>query len=83
MDIEKGLSEILAILQNEERSVEISGDGDGLRVYFEEGTSLVLVNLVARILKEVMDIEEHELTLHKDEDSGRIYLLWVWEGSES
>jgi len=78
MDLKKELLELLAYFQNEETGIEVRGDREGIGIYFTDSERLSVINKVAKILEELLEIEEHELTVHRDPDMEKVILVWVW-----
>jgi len=74
------LRRFLELIQEEKMTISINGDEEALRVYFEDGISIRLFNLLVEILSRVLNIDKGKLTLHEDPVEG-MYLLWVKEGS--
>ena len=81
-DLKQAISEFLAEMRDGELGFDVRCDKEGIRVYLPDGTSLGTINVIARILKEILDIEEHEITIHRDPDDEEVYLFWVEEVEE-
>ena len=74
------ISELLATMRNEELGFDIRCDKESIRVYVPDGTNLGIVNTIAGILREILDIETYEITVHRDPDESSIYLYWIENG---